>query len=347
MTPEELDIELRTITAHEKLYRMGINPDSMNGSHYVNQVDGVFVSPSGLMRPSPSEGRSVYAKSLRSHIFVRKHSRFRSNKIHRQDAVELAYVYSGRASKIVNGTRIDLQQGQVIIVDSHTAHNTLPLVEEDIFIIMQFDKRLFEGGFITMLGEDSILSSFIINSIITGASHDGYLVFHSENNRRLHVFMTEFLCEHFDPSPRNDEMSARLLAVISEELACVREDDVTSSYETHRTIVPNILRFIEREYRTCTVKQAADVFSLAPDSLSRILKRETGSTFNQLVQQQRINVAKSLLAEGSLPVTGVARQVGYENMTHFYKLFQKAVGTSPSNYKKHMLETQQSANDFI
>lgn len=338
MTPEELDIELRAITSHEELYRRGLDPETVNGFHYTSQENGVYLSPSGINRPTPAEGRTVYAKSLHSHICVRKHSRFRFNKIHRQDAIELGYVYSGHASKYVNGAKIDLTQGQVIIVDSHTAHNTLPLGENDIFIIIQFDKSLFQSGFITMLGEDSILFSFIINSIIKGTSHDGYLVFHSEKSRRLPLFMNEFLCEHFDPSPRGDEMSAKLLAVISAELACVREDDVTSSYEPHHTIVPSVLRYIEREFRTCTLKDAAKRFSVAPDSLSRILKREVGSTFNQLVQQQRINMAKRLLVEGTLPVTGVARQVGYENMTHFYRLFQNAVGMSPSAYKKQAAE---------
>lgn len=338
MTPEELDAALRTITEHEELYRRGLDPESVSGYHYTLQDDGSFLAPGGFTRPRIEEGHSVYTRSLRSHVMVRKHSRFRSNKIHRQPAMELAYVYSGHAVKNVNGNVVDLQQGQVTIVDFQTLHNTMPLGEDDILIVMQFDRNLFRSGFINLLGEDSILTSFIVRSMIKDASHDGYLIFHSEKSRRLPLFMNEFLCEHFDPSPRNEDMIAGLLAVIAAELACVHEDDVTSSYEPHGAMVPKLLRYIEHEYKDCTLKDAAEVFSLAPDSISRILKREVGSTFNQLVQQQRINMAKRLLVEGTLPVTGVARQVGYENMTHFYRLFQNAVGMSPSAYKKQAAE---------
>ena len=182
--------------------------------------------------------------------------------------------------------------------------------------------------------------------MIKDAAHDGYLIFHSEKSRRLPIFMTELLCEYFDPSPRNEDMITGLLAVIAAELACVHENDVTRSYEPHSAMVPKLLRYIQSEYRTCTLKDAASAFSMAPDSISRILKREVGSTFNQLVQQQRVNIAKRLLAEGSLPVTGVARQVGYENMTHFYRLFQKSVGVSPSAYRKEVMAREDGSRSI-
>ncbi len=35
-----------------------------------------------------------------------------------------------------------------------------------------------------------------------------------------------------------------------------------------------------------------------------------------------------------LPVTGVAKQVGYENMTHFYRIFTQATGMSPAAWRK-------------
>lgn len=345
MTPDELDVRLRTITEHEELYRRGLDPETVNGYRYSLQSDGSFLAPGGFNRGcSVKREHGVYAKSLHSNVMIHRHSRFRTNKIHHQNAMELAYVYSGHARKNVNGSLVELTQGQVIVVDVQTLHNTLPLDEDDILVVMQFDRGAFRSSLIGLLGEDSILSSFIVNSMIKDAAHDGYLIFHSEKSRRLPVFMTELLCEYFDPSPRNEDMITGLLAVIAAELACVHEDDVTRSYEPHSAMVPKFLRYIQSEYRTCTLKDAATAFAMAPDSISRILKREVGSTFNQLVQQQRINIAKRLLAEGSLPVTGVARQVGYENMTHFYRLFQKSAGMSPSAYRKEAM-VRESGND--
>lgn len=330
MTPEELDRQLRTLSEHEQLYRRGIDPDQVVPPSFIVQPDGVLRSHA-IDHGTPARASQPYFP----HVFVKQHSRFRDYPLHQQDRVELAYVYDGTSREVVNGHVFTLTRGQVLIVDSDAVHTTLPLGEGDIRIMVQIDKDYFDSSFLARLDTGSVLATFIVNAITRGAAHDGFIVFHSEGSRRLGVFMTEFLCEWYDPSSHSTKMLNLLLELIAEELAATCERDVASGAGAHRGRALAVLRYIEKDCAACTLTKAAERFGMAPDSLSRMLKRETGQTFNQLVQRQRIAVAKALLAAGNQTVASVAEQVGYENMTYFYRIFKAATGTTPGAWRRH------------
>lgn len=335
MTPKELDALLRALTEHERLYRRDIDPANVSPLVYASQ-------PSGIPR-STGDGHRAHeatAKSLAGapHFFVRKHSRFRSYPLHQQDFVELAYLWAGSSQVVVNGETIALSQGQALLVDSDTVHTTLPLGIDDILVVIQIDKAYFDSHFLTRLDTGSITSAFFVNAIAKGRAHDGYVVFRSENSRRLPIFMAEFLCEWYDPSPLGPEMFNGLFALISIELARSYEEDETQARSSKQDPALEAIRHIEQEYATCTLTKLGEKLGLAPDSVTRLLKRECGCTFSQLVQRQRVKAAKVLLASSDLPVDAVARQVGYDNLSFFYRIFERECDMAPGAWRARARE---------
>jgi len=51
------------------------------------------------------------------------------------------------------------------------------------------------------------------------------------------------------------------------------------------------------------------------------------------VQHLRLSAAERLLKTTSLPVSEIARQVGYENVTFFYRIFERRRGCRPGEYR--------------
>jgi transcriptional regulator GlxA family with amidase domain len=49
--------------------------------------------------------------------------------------------------------------------------------------------------------------------------------------------------------------------------------------------------------------------------------------------QQRLRVAKELLRESNLAVAEIAYQVGYQDGSHFSRLFKKLLGQTPKQYR--------------
>lgn len=59
-----------------------------------------------------------------------------------------------------------------------------------------------------------------------------------------------------------------------------------------------------------------------------------GETLSYLIAQRRINAAKRLLLQTSLPISAVAEQVGISDYNYFSKVFRTITGTTPSGFRK-------------
>ncbi|GAB7126971.1 helix-turn-helix transcriptional regulator [Silvimonas sp. JCM 19000] len=79
------------------------------------------------------------------------------------------------------------------------------------------------------------------------------------------------------------------------------------------------------------LEQWARWAGLSPRSLSRYFVRETGMSFAQWRQQARLLRALELIAD-KVPVTHIALELGYENVSAFIEMFRRAMGTTPGRY---------------
>lgn len=61
-----------------------------------------------------------------------------------------------------------------------------------------------------------------------------------------------------------------------------------------------------------------------------------GHTLSYLIAQRRIEAAKRLLVQSSLPISVVAETVGISDYNYFSKVFRSVAGTTPSHFRKHM-----------
>lgn len=337
MTPEELDQHLRQLSEHEKQYRDGVSPAPITGREFVD-MGGVSVMRStywtGASLTGPLTGVDYVPRQGRAALVrVKRHSRFREYPLHFHDFVELAYMYDGTCMETVNDRLMGIRAGQVLLVDSGVVHTIAPLREGDILVNVQIEKGFLNAGFFNRMDSTSLVTSFFVNAISKGVAHDSYILFRSQGDRRLRTFMTEFLCECLDPSPHGEGMAEALFSVVLAELVNVYERGAEQQLGSDRYSVVPILRYIEENYRSCTLKGTADEFCMSTSSLTKLLRRECDSTFKELVQQQRMAAARTLLANDELSVTDVARNVGYSNMTFFYKVFDRQFGMSPGGYR--------------
>ena len=67
---------------------------------------------------------------------------------------------------------------------------------------------------------------------------------------------------------------------------------------------------------------------------SGLFKKETGENFSDYLAQVRINQAKQLLVQETLPVADIAEAVGYTDLKYFSKLFKRLAGINPTEFRK-------------
>lgn len=82
-----------------------------------------------------------------------------------------------------------------------------------------------------------------------------------------------------------------------------------------------------------TVKYFADKCCLSPGYFGDLIKKETGRTAQDHIQQKVIHLSKSRLLGSSDTVSEVAYDLGFQYPQHFIRLFKREVGRTPGEYR--------------
>ena len=99
--------------------------------------------------------------------------------------------------------------------------------------------------------------------------------------------------------------------------------------------VEEALRYIENNYaHTVNIQVIADHLNIERTYLYRLFKDITGMSPQEYLLDYRIRRSCSLLKETSLPVSDIARSVGYNDALYFSRLFRQKKGRTPTAYRK-------------
>ena len=94
-----------------------------------------------------------------------------------------------------------------------------------------------------------------------------------------------------------------------------------------------IMNYMQANYSTVTLEALSEHFFLSKPYISKYIREHSGSTFGENVKQIRMRKAKMLLKNGNMKVENIAEAVGYQNVEHFNRLFKKAYGVTPVQYR--------------
>lgn len=83
--------------------------------------------------------------------------------------------------------------------------------------------------------------------------------------------------------------------------------------------------------------QLARFCNLRPLQFSRQFKKAYGVTFQEMLQQLRIQEATRLLENPDLQIFDVALTVGYRDHSYFCRVFKKYLGVTPKTYQEQLL----------
>ena len=82
-----------------------------------------------------------------------------------------------------------------------------------------------------------------------------------------------------------------------------------------------------------SVKYCAAKLNLSANYLGDLLKKETGKSAQEHVQQKLIEIAKEKIFEKDKSVSQIAYELGFEYPQYFSRMFKKRTGMTPNEYR--------------
>ena len=108
------------------------------------------------------------------------------------------------------------------------------------------------------------------------------------------------------------------------------------SAENYSRFVNTLDSFISSHYcEDIHMEDLARELCLCSRQVSRIISREYGCTFSQLVNKKRLYTACMMLKHTDLPIRNIAVSVGFKNENYFSTSFSSKYGISPTQYREN------------
>ena len=91
--------------------------------------------------------------------------------------------------------------------------------------------------------------------------------------------------------------------------------------------------YFESELKHASLTHFARTFGYTPAYASRLVKRQTGKSFSELLSGYRMRRAAELLSSSDLSIEDIALEIGYQVPSALYKQFSAHFGMTPNEYR--------------
>jgi len=100
--------------------------------------------------------------------------------------------------------------------------------------------------------------------------------------------------------------------------------------------IKKVCEYIELNYQDkIQVKEVATWLNLTETTLTRLMKKRTGRSFVNFVNDYRIGFASRWLTETNQSIAEIAFRCGFYNISNFNRIFRKRKGCTPGTYREN------------
>lgn len=127
------------------------------------------------------------------------------------------------------------------------------------------------------------------------------------------------------------EMTAYLRVILTEYVGITTEH---ASMDVKNETFRNIINYVnEHFFNDISIQSIAQKFTINPNYVSQLFKKEKGVTFTEYLTNMRVTYASNLLKTSDLSVNEVAEKSGFNDYFYFTRVFKKITSITPTAYR--------------
>ena len=267
---------------------------------------------------------------------IEKHPRYLAEFWHNHALFEILYVYRGSCQNDFPGQHLILREHDVCFIAPRINHR-IGVFDDSLLINIQVSPEVFSDFFLPYLQRHEEISQFFIRALQYDSYHP-YLLFtdvetHADSMQNYveHAILEQVNSDAF----WEDALCADFILFFTALQRAKKNVFLAKMTKDNEKKFGAIAETIRKDFRHLTLQELADRFHYSVPYLSRLIKKNTGTTFVRAVQELRLQYAAEQLERTNRPIGDIADDCGYEGSEHFIRIFRKQFGTTPLQYRKH------------
>ncbi|PZD93228.1 AraC family transcriptional regulator [Paenibacillus sambharensis] len=266
--------------------------------------------------------------SLFSLEYIERTGPFRMATDHYHNFYEMYVLLSGERRYFIRDRSYHIQPGDIVLVDKQAVHQTSDAGSPShqrivIYFYEAFLRQYYKNE------ADYLLSVFKRENPVCRLPAKARLQLDAVSERIMQELRARAPGQ--ETAIRHAVVDLMLLAARHDE-----QEEAAPPLDTplYRKMT-EIAQFINSHYtEPLTLTELAGHFHISPYYLSRMFKQAIGLTLNEYLNITRIKEAEQLLKDTDMSILDVSAAVGYNNFSHFGKMFKKLTKVSPRTYRR-------------
>lgn len=274
-----------------------------------------------------------YLKDLPINIFL---TSIKEYPLHWQDAIEVLFVLKGSVTLGVESETYTLNERELEIINPNEVYRIESKDEDNLVLLIQIDPGFFERYY-----DDARDTFFYTNSSEDNIQED-------EKYNKLRTYISILLYEAVSKlDDYEDQIEDALLDMMYHllnqfhylfyEEESLREDEIQLE-RYHR-----IMKYLSNNYMNkVSLQDIAKQEFLSSQYLSFKIKEVFGHSFNEYLNQIRVEESTKLLLDTDKSIGEIAEDVGFSHARYYNKHFKIHYKLTPVQYrKKHKVSEKQ------
>lgn len=260
------------------------------------------------------------------HFFVERHW---------HSDVEILFIQKGSYLFEINLDNYILTEGDICILNSGELHQITGLETSAVHDAVLFDPRILDFSY-TDEWEENFITPFLNQSLICKNILHPYDAGYPEIKNIVRKLVDTSLCKEHSWYIKSKLLILELFHLVSDSGMLLPSEEVMSAADSRKIgRYKTIISYIEKHYsEPITLQQLADTIPCNSQYLCRTFREISGISPIQYLISYRLEQACLHLSQTTRPVTEIALDCGFENISYFIRKFKEAKGCTPKEYRR-------------
>lgn len=253
----------------------------------------------------------------------------KNNEFHLHNHFEIYLFLRGDVNYFVEQSVYHLQKGNLLIFNNHEIHRAT-------FLSHELYERMVIHFYPQVVDSFSSQQTNLLQCFVNREDGSNNIMLLTSKQLEAYYYLANKLieCIHSE-GYGNDVLAKSYLVQILIMINKIYQNQQSSISDSLSGKLKDILSFIDSNIcKELSLDLLQKNFSINKYYLSRMFKKETGSSIYNYILFKKISIAKQLLLEGK-NVTEACMMSGFNDYANFIRTFKHITGYSPARYHKY------------